>query len=434
MEGRWWLRCYVAFAMIRSPVPFDTSRRRIYCSLFGKSQGMNASSFGSRLLVVDNEPSIGRIVKRVGESLGFEVVATEDAAEFLKTARLWQPTLIMLDLNMPSADGIELLRALAAERCLAKVVVSGGEDIKVVQTAQQLGHERGLDIAAILPRPVQFEELLEFLSSFKPVPRGLAAADLLEGVAAGQLFLNYQPQFDCRVGRITGVEALVRWRHPVHGIVFPDQFIPLAEETDCIPQVTDWVFAEAANQAAAWRADDLGLAIGVNLSAKDVEDIELPERLQRHCIDAGIDPDVMVLELTETGAMRAAIPTMDALTRLRLKGFRLSIDDFGTGYSSFAQLQRMPFSELKIDKSFVMPMTRDKSCRVIAEIMIDLARKLHLNCVAEGVEDKTTLAALAELGCDLAQGYHFSRPVDANSLTALVRQFEEATFTHGDTD
>jgi EAL domain-containing protein (putative c-di-GMP-specific phosphodiesterase class I) len=385
---------------------------------------MKTASFGSRLLVVDDEPSIGRVVKRVGESLGFEVFATEDPAEFLKTARSWQPTLIMLDLNMPGTDGIKLLRGLAAERCTAEVVVSSGEDIRVLQTAQQLGRERGLNMAGILPKPVRLEALREFLAGFKPVPKRLAAADLLDGVAAGQLFLNYQPQFDCRVGRITAVEALVRWRHPVRGIVYPDQFIPLAEETDCIPQVTDWVFAEAAKQAAAWRSGTLNLEIGVNLSAKDVEDIELPERLQQHCINAGIDPGTMVLELTETGAMRAAIQMMDVLTRLRLKGFKLSIDDFGTGYSSLVQLQRMPFSELKIDKSFVMQMTRDKSCRVIAEIMVELARKLRLHSVAEGVEDEETLAALAELGCDLAQGYHFSRPVDADRLPALIRQFD----------
>jgi EAL domain-containing protein (putative c-di-GMP-specific phosphodiesterase class I) len=216
----------------------------------------------------------------------------------------------------------------------------------------------------------------------------------------------------------------VRWRHADHGIVFPDQFIPPAEEWGCIQQVTDWVFAAAAKQAAAWRADNLNLEIGVNLSAMDVEDIELPERLQQHCIDAGISPQMMVLELTETGAMRAAIQMMDVLIRLRLKGFKLSIDDFGTGYSSLVQLQRLPFSELKIDKSFVMPMTRDESCRVIAEIVIELAHKLRLRSVAEGVEDEATLATLVGLGCDLAQGYYFSRPVAADQLPALVRQFD----------
>jgi EAL domain-containing protein (putative c-di-GMP-specific phosphodiesterase class I) len=278
-------------------------------------------------------------------------------------------------------------------------------------------------MAGILPKPIRLEALREFLRTFKPVPKRIAAADLLDGITADQLFLNYQPQFDCHLGRVTATEALVRWHHPIHGVVFPDQFIPLAEETGCISRVTDWVFAAATKQAAAWRIEGLSLDIGVNISASDVEDIELPERLQQRCIDAGINPAAVVLELTETGAMRAAVQTMDVLIRLRLKGFKLSIDDFGTGYSSLVQLQRMPFSELKIDKSFVMAMTRDNSSRVIAEIVIELARRLRLRSVAEGVEDEATLAVLAELGCDLAQGYYFSRAVDADRLPALVRQF-----------
>jgi EAL domain-containing protein (putative c-di-GMP-specific phosphodiesterase class I)/ActR/RegA family two-component response regulator len=383
--------------------------------------------FGNRLLVVDDEPSIGRLVKRVAESVGFEVVATEDPVVFARTARQWHPTVIMLDLSIPGTDGIQLLRGLAADKCAAHIVLISGADGKVLEAAQQLGRERGLNMGKLLQKPTRIETLRELLREFKPVPKSLLAADLAAAIAAGQLFLEYQPKLDCRLGRITAVEALVRWRHPSHGVVRPDQFVAVAEESDLIHRLTDWVVATAAKQAAAWQVDNLDLQVAVNISAKDIEDIELPERLHQHCLNAGVDPALMMLELTETGAMREAVQMMDVLTRLRLKGFRLSIDDFGVGYSSLVQLQKMPFSEVKVDSSFVMKMMSNDGCKVIVEIIIDLARKLGLKSVAEGVEEEAALKSLFDMGCDMAQGYYLSRPIAADRIAEFVRGYESGT-------
>jgi EAL domain-containing protein (putative c-di-GMP-specific phosphodiesterase class I)/ActR/RegA family two-component response regulator len=383
--------------------------------------------FGNRLLVVDDEPSIGRLVKRVAESVGFEVVATEDPVVFARTARQWHPSVIMLDLSIPGTDGIQLLRGLAADKCAAHIVLISGADGKVLEAAQQLGRERGLNMGKLLQKPTRIETLRELLREFKPVPKSLLAADLAAAIAAGQLFLEYQPKLDCRLGRITAVEALVRWRHPSHGVVRPDQFVAVAEESDLIHRLTDWVVATAAKQAAAWQVDNLDLQVAVNISAKDIEDIELPERLHQHCLNAGVDPALMMLELTETGAMREAVQMMDVLTRLRLKGFRLSIDDFGVGYSSLVQLQKMPFSEVKVDSSFVMKMMSNDGCKVIVEIIIDLARKLGLKSVAEGVEEEAALKSLFDMGCDMAQGYYLSRPIAADRIAEFVRGYESGT-------
>jgi EAL domain-containing protein (putative c-di-GMP-specific phosphodiesterase class I)/ActR/RegA family two-component response regulator len=383
--------------------------------------------FGNRLLVVDDEPSIGRLVKRVAESVGFEVVATEDPVVFARTARQWHPSVIMLDLSIPGTDGIQLLRGLAADKCAAQIVLISGADGKVLEAAQQLGRERGLNMGKLLQKPTRIETLRELLREFKPVPKSLLAADLAAAIAAGQLFLEYQPKLDCRLGRITAVEALVRWRHPSHGVVRPDQFVAVAEESDLIHRLTDWVVATAAKQAAAWQVDNLDLQVAVNISAKDIEDIELPERLHQHCLNAGVDPALMMLELTETGAMREAVQMMDVLTRLRLKGFRLSIDDFGVGYSSLVQLQKMPFSEVKVDSSFVMKMMSNDGCKVIVEIIIDLARKLGLKSVAEGVEEEAALKSLFDMGCDMAQGYYLSRPIAADRIAEFVRGYESGT-------
>ena len=364
--------------------------------------------FSNRLLIVDDEPGIGRLIKRVAEEAGFEVAVTDDPRTFAKAARSCRPTVIIMDLKMPGIDGIQLLRDLAADKCAAHVVLASGVDGKILETAQQLGRERGLNMSGMLQKPIRVDALSELLARFKPLGTALLSSNLADAIAADHLFLEYQPKLDCRMGRIAGVEALVRWSHPAHGIIRPDQFIALAEETDIIHRLTDWVLAAAVKQAAVWHADNLTLDVAVNISAKDLEDLDLPERLHQHCRDAAVDPASITLELTETGAMREAVQMMDVLTRLRLKGFQLAIDDFGTGYSSLFQLQTMPFSELKIDRSFIMQMMNNQSCKVIVGIVIDLARKLGLKSIAEGVDGEAAFSSLVEMGCDMAQGFYVS--------------------------
>ncbi|MGC2414767.1 MAG: EAL domain-containing response regulator [Stellaceae bacterium] len=373
--------------------------------------------------MIDDEPALGQLVKRVAEASGFDVVITADPAVFMDAARRWHPTVIMLDLKMPGTDGVQLLRTLAADNCPANVVLTSGSDPKVLEAAMQLGRDRGLNMSDALPKPIRVEHLRERLDGFKQVSKPLLAAHLEDALATDQLFLEYQPKLDCRLGRITGAEALVRWRHPTRGTIQPNQFIALAEETGLIHGVTDWVVATAAAQAASWRAENLGLevAVAVNFSASDLADLDLPDRLEQHCRTAGSDPAFLTLELTETGAMREGMQMMDVLTRLRLKGFNLSIDDFGTGYSSLVQLQTMPFSEIKIDLSFVTQMMRNAGCRVIVEIIIDLARKLGLKSVAEGVEDNAALKTLIDMGCDTVQGYYISRPIAPALMPQFVR-------------
>src|SRR6266436_4139376 len=367
-------------------------------TLSARASAVADDIFSNRLLVVDDEPGIVRLIKRVAEGSGFDVAVTEDPRTFAKAVRSWRPRVIIMDLKMPGTDGIQLLRDLAADKCTAHVVLASGEDSKVLETAEQLGRERGLNMSGMLQKPIRIETLRELLAAFKPVPKTLLSTDL--------------------------AEALVRWRHPRLGIIRPDQFIALAEETDLIHRLTDWVVAEAAKQAAVWHADNLALEVAVNISAEDIEDLDLPERLDQRCRDAGIDPASMILELTETGAMREAVQMMDVLTRLRLRGFKLSIDDFGTGYSSLVQLQKIPFSELKIDRSFVMQMLDNRGCKVIVEIVIDLARKLGMNSVAEGVEAEEVLHTLIEMDCDMAQGYYLSRPLAADDVSEFVRNHQ----------
>jgi EAL domain-containing protein (putative c-di-GMP-specific phosphodiesterase class I)/ActR/RegA family two-component response regulator len=377
----------------------------------------------SRLLIIDDDGAFCRFVKKVAVALGFEVTATDNPDEFKSIARTWSPTLVMLDLNMPGCDGVELLRHLSVSQCLAHVVVASGLDDRTIEAVTRLGTERGLKMAGTLAKPVGLQALRDLLTKFAAIDTETLAGELATAIKDGQLFLQYQPKLDCRSGRMSAVEALVRWRHPTRGIVPPDQFIGLAEANGLIDPLTEWVVSTAARQAAAWQGQGVLLDVAVNISAKNTRDLDLPDRLVELCHAAGTPPQHLILELTETGAMRDAVQMMDVLTRLRVKGFRLSIDDFGTGYSSLVQLQRMPFTELKIDRSFVMQMMRSKDCRVIVEIVIDLARKLGLQSIAEGVENQAILDELIRLGCDGAQGYHLSRPVDAARVAQIVGEF-----------
>jgi EAL domain-containing protein (putative c-di-GMP-specific phosphodiesterase class I) len=384
---------------------------------------MPANPIGDRLLIVDDEPGFANVVKRVAEGVGFEVVVAEDPEGFIKTARYWRPAVIILDLRMPGRDGVEVLRSLAADDCAATVVLVSGEDAKTLEASAALGRERGLKMSSVLPKPFRMEALRQLLLQFKPLPKMLVSAELAHAIASGDLFLEYQPKLDCRLGQITGVEALVRWRHPERGIIPPDQFIAVAEESSLMHRLTDWVVATASKQGATWRTVGLGLEIAVNVS---IEDLELPDRLSDRCHRNGLDPSCIILELTETGAMREPMQMMDVLTRLRLKGFRLAIDDFGTGYSSLVQLQKLPFSEIKIDRTFTMQMMQNEACRTIVEIVVDLARRLRLRSVAEGVEDKATLKTLIGIGCGAAQGFYISRPLPADRVPGFIREAASA--------
>ncbi|MGC2411203.1 MAG: EAL domain-containing response regulator [Stellaceae bacterium] len=232
---------------------------------------MKGSVFGNRVLVVDDEPAFGRLIKRTAEGMGFEAVVTEDARGFTTTARSWHPTVIVLDLNMPGTDGIQLLRSLAADQCSAHLVISSGADSKVLEAAMRLGRQRGLKMSGVLPKPIRIATLREMLAGFRGVPKERLAADLAEAIEADRLFLEFQPKFDCTRGRFTGVEALARWRHHDYGAIRPEEFIPLAENTDLIHRVTDRVVLGAARQAAQWQAEKLDLEVAVNISARDIE-------------------------------------------------------------------------------------------------------------------------------------------------------------------
>jgi EAL domain-containing protein (putative c-di-GMP-specific phosphodiesterase class I)/ActR/RegA family two-component response regulator len=390
---------------------------------------MIKSNIADRLLIIDDDDAFARLVKRVAIPLQYEVATTKSLEEFRSAANHWSPTLVFLDLNMPGCDGIETLNQLALAQCTAQVIVASGLDSRTINAAMRLGSERGLKMAGSLIKPAKLQDLRSLLIRFVSAGERSVVDELADAIKGNQLFLQYQPKLDCRSCGVTGVEALVRWRHPTRGVIPPDQFIGLAETSGLIDPMTDWVVSSAARQAAEWQKLGMPLDVAINISAENIRNSDLPDRLMALCRAEGVDSSSIILEVTETSAMRDTAKMMEVLARLRIKGFRLAMDDFGTGYSSLVQLQRMPFSELKIDRSFVMQMTRSKDCRVVVEILVELARKLELHSVAEGVENQETLDELLRLGCCAAQGYYIGRPADAAHVPEIIARYAPVT-TH----
>jgi EAL domain-containing protein (putative c-di-GMP-specific phosphodiesterase class I) len=256
-----------------------------------------------------------------------------------------------------------------------------------------------------------------------------AEAQLLKGferaLAKQRLHMVYQPKVALRDGRLVRVEALVRWDDPELGAVAPSRFVPLAEQHGLIDELTTWGLSTILNQWLKWRDSGVDTCIAFNISALSLQSLDFPDLVERECEKLGVPTDRLVMELTE-GATQPLIKLMDTLTRFRIKGIGLAIDDFGTGYSSLMQLRQLPFTEVKIDQAFIADVERSRDCRLIIQSITDLAHGLGLSATAEGVETLQQLRLVRELGCDVAQGYLISPPLDPDSLKAWKLKFRRA--------
>jgi diguanylate cyclase (GGDEF)-like protein len=252
-------------------------------------------------------------------------------------------------------------------------------------------------------------------------------AELRRALDGDELVLHYQPKVAVDGGELTGVEALVRWQHPERGLLGPGEFVPLAERTGTAADLTRWVLDAALAQCRAWRDAGLDISVAINLAAANIVDTALPDAVAAALARHGVPGDRLECEISEDTVMADPVRAMEVLGRLRELGLRLSLDDFGTGHSSLAYLKRLPLDEVKIDRSFVLGMTEDENDAVIVRSTIDLARNLGLDVVAEGVENEAILRGLGALRCDIAQGFHLSRPLPAAELEAWLAAREAVT-------
>jgi len=380
----------------------------------------------NRLLVMDDDADVGAFFGQVGEDLGFEVRVMADPEKFAAVVMEFSPTVILLDLQMPGKDGIELLRELASLDRNPKVLIASGLDSRVLTTAQELGTSMGVDVAGAFCKPIALDELEVLLVRLKSQTKIITVNHLRQAIEQGQLVVHYLPKATLKSpGRwiVEGAEALVRWEHPEYGLLYPKDFIGLAEESGLIVEVTDFVFRAAMEQARVWFAKGLYMELGVNLSAQFLGDLGFPDRLLTLIRENNLDPSMLTLELTETAAMNDPAVALDILARLRVKNINVCLDDFGTGASSLTHLYRMPFSEVKLDNQFTNDMRLREDARALVEGLIYLAHKLKMRACAEGVEDEGTLEMLEAMNCDKVQGHLIGAAVRAKDLEAIVERW-----------
>ena len=378
----------------------------------------------SRLLVLDDDSTVAQTIHWIAESVGFDVRSVSTPAAFFAEVEQWLPEFIALDLAMPELDGVEIMNLLSDQGCRARIIVTSGMGGRILDAARRSATQHGLDILGVLPKPLTRQNLSDLVAGLtaRESPQLVQPCatqqhqfvptleELRRALEKREFVVAYQPKIDCTTKALAGFEALVRWQHPERGTIFPDSFIQAAEESLLIDRLTEQVF----DQGLEWLSGipspiELGLAL--NISAKSLGDFRLADRFSALCSQFSIAPERIVLELTETSAIVDPLLSLDVLTRFRMKGFKLSIDGFGTGFSSMVQLVRLPFSEIKVDKGFVISALQFQESRAVTKCIVDLGHSLGLSVVAEGVEDRQTLDWIKSLGCDFFQGYYVARPM-----------------------
>lgn len=381
----------------------------------------------NRLLVIDDDHGILSVIEDVASENGYEVLCTDNADEFRRILRSFEPTLILVDLVIPGTDGIELLRELAETTNRARIAVMSGLDTKVLATARRLGFDYGLKMLGVLSKPISVNDLEDCLRQGWEESLNVTKDALALAIRSGEVAPYYQPKVTLAEDGslpIEGAEALVRWNHPERGLLSPISFLAVAEKTGLIEELTDTVLECSIQHLKT--LSDLGLTISmaVNLAPQLLTDLKLPDKIVERLGRLGALSENFALEITESAAMAEGASTLDILTRFRVKQIGLSMDDFGTGYSSLVELYRMPFSELKIDRSFVTDIDDSEEARIIVRSLCDLATNLGLSTCAEGVETESALDYLRSVGCDKAQGYLISKPIAADAFIKFVQEWD----------
>ncbi|HEY3847185.1 MAG TPA: EAL domain-containing response regulator [Acetobacteraceae bacterium] len=377
-----------------------------------------------RLLVVDDEHIERMLVAHSVASLGFTV----DAAASLEEAALLlgQHTYdaVVLDLALGETEGISLLPRLCAGATDPVVIFVSGMDDRVRAASARLAGTLGLRVAGALAKPIAPAALRELLrrSPERAVPPAEAVAirpsesELALALAHGELAASFQPKIALLTGAVTGVEALARWHRPDGTVLPPDLFIPLAEASGLIVPLTASILQQSFAACRRWRMRFPTCGVAVNISPLALANPALPDQIEDMLRRAELPPGALIAEITESMIIADPVLATEVVTRLRIKGIGLAIDDFGTGHSSLLSLMRLPFTELKIDRSFVAACEADLEAWTIIRATISLAHELGMSVVAEGIETASIARRLAEVGCDIGQGWYFARAMTEAGL------------------
>ncbi|HNF14518.1 MAG TPA: EAL domain-containing response regulator [Leptospiraceae bacterium] len=386
-----------------------------------------------KALIVDDDTEIIECIASVLTELGSDEIIQISNSMKLQENYGNDLDLLVIDLFMPELDGIEILRYLGEMKSRSFIILISGQSKQVLASAERIARAYGLNVLGTLAKPFSINSLIELVEkaeNFSSRSRNMrmqgldfTEEDLREAVHDKKIIMYYQPQIDLRKKIVSGFEALVRWQHPQHGLVFPDQFLARVEKMNLLPFLTEYIIDEALGFCGQLKQEGYYKRISVNVTVFDLIDSSMPEYILSLIKKYSLDTEQVVIELIETGQIEENLKSLEILTRLSMKGINLSIDDFGTGYSSLNQLQKAPFNELKIDKSFVFEFVKNPDSRTIIESTVDMAHKLNLEVVAEGIENRQIADMLTDIGVDTGQGYHFSMPLPAFSVTGFIRSY-----------
>jgi EAL domain-containing protein (putative c-di-GMP-specific phosphodiesterase class I)/ActR/RegA family two-component response regulator len=386
-----------------------------------------------RAIVVDDDPISCEICSAALRSLGYS--SSEHAANGAECLALiaagGEPVrLIISDLNMPVMDGLTFMRGLKDVAFTGSIIVLSSMGSSILSLSASLGETHGLDVLGALSKPLKFNSLAALLA--KPKVKvaakpwaGTAApsftpAQLQAGFEAGQIVGYFQPKVSPKTGLVKGAEVLARWQHPEHGLISPQAFISLAEEAGLIGALTSSLAISALQATARMRSIIPEFKVSVNMSADAFLECAIVDDIASWLASAGLSGSALVIEITETQHLETSSQSLESLGRLRLMGIGLSMDDFGTGYSNLAGLQAFPFTELKIDRSFVTSVATSEVAKNSVIASVELGHSQGLNVVAEGIETAEQVYTLAAIGVDEIQGYFVSRPVAESAFLAWL--------------
>ncbi len=383
-------------------------------------------------MLVDDEPSILDLTTRYLEKMGYRNITSCQSGQL--ALETYQETtasydIIISDLNMPEMNGVELLRHLSEEGYQGGIILLSGEDNRILEIAKELAKARNLNVIGYISKPFKRETLELLLADYSPQAPNISAPlldeiseeELRAGMDGDNLLMAYQPKTKLETGKMIGVEALARWNHSERGLLPPYTFIPLAERSKLIDELTHNIYRKTLSQMRAWLDKDIILEVSINISVNSFTTDGFVDFLIQTAEEYNINPDMIIIEVTETQIMENSLECLEMLMQLRMKNFGLAIDDFGTGHSNMTQLKNVPFTELKIDRAFVNGACEDPAARTILESSVELAKKLDMYTVAEGVESKLEMELVKELGCDQIQGYYIAKPMLANDFESFFR-------------
>jgi len=387
---------------------------------------------GVRVLIIDDDKYMRSVIGRLLDNLGVEEhrEAVDGIAGIKAIETAERPfDLTIVDLDMPGSDGMEFLRLISQRKYQFPIMVLSGKPAALLNSVRIMAKEYGLNLLRVAQKPASVELLREVLNSCRSLtqPAAVPAAasyspeEILAGLENREFEPFFQPKVEIPGRRLRGCEALARWRHRQDGILSPSVFIGVIEQAKRMDQFTWSMLEQAASWCRRWHNAGLDLTVNVNLSMSSLSDNKVADRFLDIVRGAGVEPQDVILEVTETLAMTDMPQCLESLCRLRLRGFGLSIDDFGTGFSSLQQLTRVPYTELKIDRGFVNGAAASPQQRTVLESSIDIAKKLGLASVAEGVETLEDWNLLHELGCQMAQGYFVAKPASGEEFTTWTR-------------